>query len=102
MTEIKNEFIGSKGKKEKQLLLENLENIVSQLHTKITESGKTLQALRIEKDKTVENFNDLLQKEKDHFNKIKIFEAECDKNELLMNQIKEIKRDKRQKEQQMA
>lgn len=98
MNEIKSEFIASKGKKEKQFLLENLESIVKQLNERIDQSGKSLQELRADKETTVEEFNKCLQREKEHFTKVKEFEAECDKNELLMQQIKEIKRERQKGE----
>jgi hypothetical protein len=98
MNEIKSEFAGAKGKKEKQFLLDNLESIVKQLNDRIDQSGKSLQELRADKEIIVEEFNKCLQREKEHFNKVKEFEAECDKNELLMLQIKEIKKERQRKE----
>lgn len=98
MVEIKNEFVGSKGKKEKQVLLESLEGIIQKLNERIKDSTVTVNELRLQKDAMVEEFNKNLQREKEHFNKVKQFEAECDKNELLMNQIKEIKKEKKRQE----
>ena len=100
MTEIKSEFLSCKGKSDKKVLLENLEDIVVKLNERINQSSVTLQELKVAKDKAVEDFNEMLQKEKLHYNKIKVFEAECDKNNLLMTQIKAIKRENKNKEQQ--
>jgi hypothetical protein len=78
--------------------MENLENIVSKLMERIESSNKTLSELRQEKEKVFDEYDKNLQREKEYFNKVKLFEAECDKNELLMQQVKEIKLAKRQNE----
>ena len=46
MDEIKREFMNSKGKKEKEILLENLRKIVSELRVRIESSNKALEELR--------------------------------------------------------
>jgi len=78
--------------------LDNLESIVKKLLERIQGSTQTLNDLRQEKEKVFSEFDKNLQTEKEHFNKVKFFESECEKNELLMKQIKEIKRAKKQAE----
>lgn len=46
MDEIRREFVNSKKKKEKELLLENLRKIVSELRVRIETSNKALEEIR--------------------------------------------------------
>lgn len=62
---------------------------------KIISSEKSLKDVRNQKDLIVEDLNKYLNMEKEHYGKVKLLEAECDKNELLMKQIKEIKREQK-------
>lgn len=100
INEIRKEFTNAKGKKERKVLQDNLESVNAELATKIATSELTLKEIRNEKDMIVEEFNKCLNMEKEHYNRVKLLEAECDKNELLMKQVKEIK--KEQKRQQEA
>ena len=88
MKEINDTYRSSKGKKEKEVLLANIQNVLAIVEKNITSSVDGLNKLKQDYQKVQTQFNDSILKEKDHFKRIKEFEDECDKNDEYRARIK--------------
>lgn len=88
MKEINDSYKNSKHKKEKEVLLHNIKNVLDILDKNITTSTDNLNKLKTDSSRVHQSYNDSILKEKEHFKRIKEFEEECDKNDELRQRLK--------------
>ena len=88
MKEINGSYKDSKQKKEKEVLLHNIKNVLDIIDKNITTSSDSLNKLKIDYQRVQASFNESILREKDHFKRIKEFEDECDKNDELRSKLK--------------
>lgn len=88
MTEINQVYSNAKKKKDKEVLLHNLKNIVGIIQEKQhTPSIQKLEDVRSEYRGLQRQYDDCILSEKDHFNRIREFEEECEKNDKLREMV---------------
>lgn len=83
LNEINGSYRGCKGKKEKEILKNNIAATLSAIQTNIDKSHKQVAELRADQMKSNKTFNENILAEKEHFKRIKDFEDECDHNDEL-------------------
>ena len=88
MREINDSYKGCKQKKEKEVLLHNIKNVLEIIEKSITASTDSLSKLRLDYQRVQASYNESILREKDHFKRIKEFEDECDKNDELRSKLK--------------
>ena len=87
LKEINGLYKAAKGKKEKEVLLHNLKNILGIIEQKAAKSTEKLDAARAEYRQVQGGFDDCMGKEKEHFQRVRAFEEACDKNDLLREKL---------------
>lgn len=87
MLEISELFRAATKKKERDVLLHNLKNITSIIGQKRDNSGENIDSIRHENRVTNQQFDEMLQHEKEHFQRIRAFEEACAKNEELEERL---------------
>ncbi len=88
MREINDSYKGCKQKKEKEVLLHNIKNVLEILDKNIGQSTDGLSKLRLDYQRVQAQYNESILREKDHFKRIKEFEDECDKNDELRSKMR--------------
>lgn len=88
MREINDSYKGCKQKKEKEVLLHNIQNVLKIIDQSITTSTEAMNKLRVDYQRAQASYNESILREKDHFKRIKEFEDECDKNDELRSRMK--------------
>jgi hypothetical protein len=83
MKEINDSYKSCKQKKEKEVLLHNIQNVLKIIDQSISQSTESLTKLRVDSQRVQAQYNESIMREKDHFRRIKEFEDECDKNDEL-------------------
>ena len=83
MKEINDTYKSSKNKKEKEVLLHNIKNVLDKIDISISQSSESLNKLKVDYQRVQAQFNESILREKDHFKRIKEFEDECDKNDQI-------------------
>lgn len=86
--EINASYRACKGKKEKEQLKNNIQATLAAIQTNIDKSHKQVADLKAEQVKTNKGFTENIMAEKQHFNRIKEFEDECDINDELRQKKK--------------
>lgn len=87
MREINDSYRQSKHKKEKEVLLHNIKNVLEILDKNITVSTESLNKFKNDYQRVQAAFNDSILKEKDHYRRMKEFEEECDLNDELRTKL---------------
>lgn len=88
LNEINSSYRACKAKKEKELLKNNIAATLDAIKQNIQRSQKQVDALRADHSKSSKAYNDSIHAEKEHFKRIKDFEAECDRNDELRHKRK--------------
>lgn len=88
MKEINDSYKGCKQKKEKEVLLHNIQNVLKIIDQSITQSTEAMSKLRVDYQRVQAQYNESILREKDHYKRIKEFEDECDKNDELRSKLK--------------
>jgi hypothetical protein len=88
MREINDSYKGCKQKKEKEVLLHNIQNVLKIIDQSIASSTEQMTKLRVDYQRVQAQYNESILREKDHFKRIKEFEDECDKNDELRSKMK--------------
>ncbi len=88
MREINDSYKGCKQKKEKEVLLHNIQNVLSIIDKNIVTSTEQMGKLKLDYQRVQAQYNESILREKDHFKRIKEFEDECDKNDELRSKLK--------------
>jgi chromosome segregation ATPase len=88
MKEINDSYKSCKQKKEKEVLLHNIQNVLKIIDQSISQSTESLNKLRVDSQRVQAQYNESIMREKDHFRRIKEFEDECDKNDELRSKLK--------------
>jgi hypothetical protein len=88
LKEINDSYKTCKQKKEKEVLLHNIKNVLDILDKNISTSSGSLDRLKVDYQRVQASFNESILREKDHFKRIKEFEDECDKNDALKSSLK--------------
>ena len=88
MREISDSYRNSKQKKEKEVLLHNIKNVLEIIDKNINQSTDGMTKLRQDYQRVQAQYNESILREKDHFKRIKEFEDECDKNDELRSRLK--------------
>ena len=88
MKEINDSYKSCKQKKEKEVLLHNIQNVLKIIDQSISQSTESLTKLRVDSQRVQAQYNESIMREKDHFRRIKEFEDECDKNDELRSKLK--------------
>ena len=88
MKEINDTYKSSKNKKEKEVLLHNIKNVLDKIDISISQSSESLNKLKVDYQRVQAQFNESILREKDHFKRIKEFEDECDKNDQIRTSMK--------------
>ena len=76
-----------KGKKEKEVLLHNLKNILGIIEQKAAKSTEKLEAARADYRRVQGQFDECMLKEKEHFQRVRQFEEACDRNDELREKL---------------
>ena len=87
MREINELFKNAKKKKEREVLLHNLKNITGIIAQKRDQSVQNLSECIGENRQTQQQFDEALQHEKEHFQRIRAFEEACAANEILLERL---------------
>ncbi|CDW88967.1 UNKNOWN [Stylonychia lemnae] len=88
LREINDTYKASKHKKEKEVLLHNIKNVLDKIDISISQSSDSLNKLKVDYQRVQAQFNESILREKDHFKRIKEFEDECDKNDAIRATMK--------------
>lgn len=88
MKEINDSYKAAKQKKEKEVLLHNIKNVLEIIDKTINQSQDAMAKLRLDNQRVQAQYNESILREKDHFKRIKEFEDECDKNDELRARLK--------------
>ena len=88
MKEINQSYKGCKQKKEKEVLLHNIKNVLEIIEKNIVTSTDGLGKLKLDYQRVQAQYNESILREKDHFKRIKEFEDECDRNDELRTKLK--------------
>lgn len=88
LKEINDSYKTCKQKKEKEVLLHNIQNVLGIIDKNINQSSDSLNKLKVDYQRVQASYNESILREKDHFKRIKEFEDECDKNDALRAQIR--------------
>ena len=83
LNEINASYRGCKGKKEKEILKNNISATLQAIHANIEKSQKQVNSLMEDQVRHNKTFNDNILAEKGHYLRIKEFEDECDRNDEL-------------------
>uniref|UniRef100_A0A7S3HYJ4 CCDC93 coiled-coil domain-containing protein n=1 Tax=Favella ehrenbergii TaxID=182087 RepID=A0A7S3HYJ4_9SPIT len=87
MLEISELFRAATKKKERDVLLHNLKNITGIIAKKRDAAVAALEGTMQENRETQQQFDEALQNEKEHFQRIRSFEEACARNEELMERL---------------
>lgn len=88
LKEISDSYKGCKQKKEKEVLLHNIQNVLGIIDKSIGQSTEAMGKLRVDYQRVQASYNESILREKDHFKRIKDFEDECDVNDELRSKLK--------------
>lgn len=88
MREISDSYRAAKQKKEKEVLLHNIQNVLKIIDKSIEQSTEAMGKLRVDYQRVQASFNESILREKDHFKRIKEFEDECDRNDEFRGKLK--------------
>jgi len=88
LKEINDSYKKTKSKKEKEVLLHNIKNVLDILDKNIGVSTENLNKFKGDYARVQSNYNESILKEKEHYRRIKEFEEECDQNDELRKKMK--------------
>jgi len=88
MKEISDSYRAAKQKKDKEVLLHNIQNVLKIIDKSIDQSTEAMGKLRVDYQRVQASFNESILREKDHFKRIKEFEDECDRNDEFRGKLK--------------
>lgn len=89
MREINELYKNAKKKKDKEVLLHNLKNIIGIIGQKRDQSVSALQECREENRGVSQQFDECIRAEKEHYQRIRAFEEACAKNEEILERLGE-------------
>lgn len=87
LREINDLYKAAKGKKEKEVLLHNLKNILGIIEQKAAKSTEKLETARADYRRVQGQFDECMLKEKEHFQRVRQFEEACDRNDELREKL---------------
>lgn len=87
MKEIREGFRKSKNKKEKEILLNDLKGLLEVIRKASNDSTDTLKDLKSQKERMQAEYNQTLVKEREYYDKVRLFQEECDRNDALLAQV---------------
>ena len=83
MKEIREGFRKTKNKKEREALHADLKGLLDVVKKASSDAADNLKNLKAQKDAVQAHFNDALLKERAYFERVRVFQAECDRNDAL-------------------